>query len=86
MPERRGRAFPDEHKREHAAKRNHRSDRYNDHSRDLRHSGSCGLNNVRPRQESTRQINQDEANKKRSVCNCTDENKHVLMLGVELEQ
>src|SRR5439155_7469417 len=48
----------DEHKREHAPKRNHRSDPYHDHPRDLRRSGSCGRNNSRPRQEPTGQINQ----------------------------
>src|SRR5205823_4792134 len=56
--ERRGRAFPDEHERQHAPKRNRRSDRYHDHPRDLRRSGSRGLNNARPRQKPAGQVNQ----------------------------
>ena len=45
-------------------------------SRDLRRFGCCGRNNARPRQESTRQIDQHEAKKKRSISNCTNENEH----------
>ncbi len=75
--ERRGRAFPDEHKREHAPKRNRRADRYYDRPGDLRRSGSCGRNNAGPRQEPGWQINQHEPNKKRRVSNCTNQDKHI---------
>src|SRR5438552_1114111 len=64
------------YEKKHAPKRNRRSDRYHDHPADLRRSGGCGRNNARPRQESTGQINQHEANKKRSVSNCTNQDKH----------
>src|SRR4029453_619817 len=79
--ERRGRAFPDEHESKHAPKRNRRSDRYHDHARHLRRSGSCGFSNSRPRQEPSGQIHQHKANKKRSVSDRTDKNEHGYRCG-----
>ena len=52
--ERRGRAFPDEHKHQHAPKRNRRPDRYHDRASNLRRSNNCGSDNARPGQESAR--------------------------------
>jgi hypothetical protein len=39
----------------------------------------AGARMPRPRQKSSGQINEHEANKKRSVSNCTDKNEHVYL-------
>jgi hypothetical protein len=49
--ERRGRAFPDKRKHQHAPKRNRRSDRYHDHLSNLRRSNNCESDNARPGQK-----------------------------------
>src|SRR5207249_3134638 len=67
----------DEHKSKHAPKRNCCADGYHDHPGDLWRSNAGWPNNARPGQEPRGQINQHEANKKRSVSNCTNQDKHT---------